>query len=455
MRKTCIFTILLCILGSSVFAYDVLVPANESCRTDILYPDTNRHDNSKLSVRSDASANKSWMKFDISGLENLETIRSVTLRVALHEDEALGTYTCDVSAVNDACLDNISWTQGDITWGNAPANDTADWYDPDFTKATLMGTITLVDPLAGDQFYVDVTSAIENDTDGTVQFILHNSTTLLQWATHDHSGGEAYYPTLIVTYPPLGADYPVPGVGEQVTSSLASLSWTNPEPNLPGAPITCDVYFGLDPNRPQMDMVPLGADVESVAINTTNFPTFGNLTGDPATKYYWFVDCHDTVKGLIEGEEWSFVVNDNTAPTVGAGTDQTIWLTSASTVTLSGSASDDGLPAAGTFTTTWAETAGPGTSVIDADDQLSTLVTFSERGDYTFTLTADDGELQTSDTVRVVVGDDTCDASHIESGDPYNPGDGNQDCVVDLADLQELIVNDWLNCTDDLMDCGF
>ena len=453
MKKTCIFTILLCLLGSSVYALDVLVPASVSCRTDIGYPTTN---SSKLSVRSDASANKSWIKFDVSGLENTETIRGVMLRLALHEGENPGTYTCDVSAVNDDCLDNIGWAEGDITWGNAPANNTTDWNDPDFAKATKMGTLTMVDPAAGDQYFIDVASAFEEDTDGIMQFILHRSSTLLQFATHDHSGGDAYHPTLIFIYPPLGADYPVPDVGEMVTSSLASLSWTNPEPNLPNEPITCDVYLGTDPNRLQMDMIPLGADVESVAINTTNFPNFGNLAGDPPTTYYWFVDCHDTVKGLIPGELWSFTVNDNTAPYgVDAGADQTIYLTSTNTVNLAGSASDDGRPAAGTFTTTWAETAGPGTSDIATPDQLSTTVTFTERGDYTFTLTADDSELQTTDTVRIVVGDDACDASHIETGADYNAADANQDCMVDLTDLQLLMVDNWLNCTDSLDNCGF
>ena len=79
---------------------------------------------------------------------------------------------------------------------------------------------------------------------------------------------------------------------------------------------------------------------------------------------------------------------------------------------------------------------------------------FVERGDYTFTLTADDGELQTTDTVRISVGDDACDASHISTGDPYSPADGNQDCIVTLADFAAMLTEDWFNCTDELTDCG-
>ena len=43
MKKTWIFAIILCLLGGSVFAYDVLVPANVSCRTDKTAPDTKKH----------------------------------------------------------------------------------------------------------------------------------------------------------------------------------------------------------------------------------------------------------------------------------------------------------------------------------------------------------------------------------------------------------------------------
>lgn len=63
-------------------------------------------------------------------------------------------------------------------------------------------------------------------------------------------------------------------------------------------------------------------------------------------------------------------------------------------------------------------------------------------------LTADDGEKQDSSTVRIVVGDNSCDASHLETGSAYAPGDDNEDCVVDLEDFLSLIARDWLNNTD-------
>jgi hypothetical protein len=456
MKKLCLLLLITSMFAGSVFAVEVTMSADVSCRTDSNNADSNRSDNSKLSIEvDDTEGAKSWIKFDqLDMLAEPNSIRGAILRLALHEAES-GDNSFDVSAVNNDYTTNINWAEGDITWNNAPANDTASYSGVLPGAATLMGTINLSDAQVGDQFFVDVSSAVLGDTDGIVQFILHNSTALIQVATHDHSSGEEYWPTLILEYPPLGADFPMPEVGETVTSSLATLSWTNPEPNDINDSISCDVYLGTEPNRPNMDMVSLAADIESASINTTNFPIYGNLTGDPATTYYWYVDCWDNGV-LIPGEEWSFTVDDNEAPyNVNAGTDQVTWMTNdPNTVNLVGTAQDDGLPSAGEFTTTWTETAGPETSIIISPDQLSTTVSFVEPGDYEFTLTADDGLLQTTDTVRIVVGADACDASHISTGAPYNDADANQDCLVDLQDFIELIVDDWLECTDTLTNCA-
>ncbi|MGB2865710.1 MAG: hypothetical protein WBC05_20430, partial [Sedimentisphaerales bacterium] len=86
---------------AGVFA-DIIIMADESCRTDFLEPDTNNHNSSKLSIRSDEKSAKSWIKFDLGELDvgNLET---ATLTVALHEPKD-GDRHFDVSYVNDDCL---------------------------------------------------------------------------------------------------------------------------------------------------------------------------------------------------------------------------------------------------------------------------------------------------------------------------------------------------------------
>ncbi|MBN1766007.1 MAG: carbohydrate-binding protein [Sedimentisphaerales bacterium] len=338
-----------CTLAGCVSAGEVLVPASVSCRTDLTQPDTNRSDSSKLSIRSDTSAAKSWIKFDLSALADRSSIRGAVLRLALHENE--GDYHFDVSAVNDDYTTNISWGEMDITWNNAPANDTASQYDPDFSKATLMGTIDLTgNYLAGSQHFIDVSPAILGDNDGIVQFILHNSNSLINCATHDHSGGAEYWPTLIVTYPPPGADYPDPAIGETVATDFGYLSW---QPGL-GA-VRSEIYLGKDtaavanaqrlggdvngdglvdlsdlvelvaqwlmaPSSPCPDLdysgivdlpdfAKIASDwqesADAVYLGSTTGSTFDLGALDPGTTYYWRVDSV-SCDGIEPGEVWNF-----------------------------------------------------------------------------------------------------------------------------------------------------
>jgi hypothetical protein len=336
------------IVGSA-WAGQVLVPASVSCRTDLMQPDTNRFDASKLSIRSDASAAKSWIKFDLGALPNRDTIRSAVLRLTLNEDE--GNLQFDVSAVNDAHQTNINWGKTDLTWNNAPANSTADRANPDFTKATKMGTVDLAGNfLAGAQHFMDVTPAVLGDTDGIVQFILHNSNSLINCAAHEHPGGADYWPTLILTYPPPGADYPVPAIGQSVSAELEILSW---QPG-PGA-VRSEIYFGTDaasvaaaqrpggdvngdglvdlsdlselafqwlmgPSAPCPDLdysgtvdlpdfAKLGADwqhaADAVYLGATAGTTFEPGDLDVNTAYYWRVDSV-SCDSVIAGEVWTF-----------------------------------------------------------------------------------------------------------------------------------------------------
>ncbi len=456
-------------IGTLVSAYAV-----QSCRTELFdgtnpRVNDNRHDASKLSVRGDSKASKSWIKFDLRnlGITDPNNLRSATLRITLHEGK---TGTCSLSYVKDICRDNINWAERDLTWNNAPGNiPSDDGINPrdtafavadlqknlDPAKAAFLATVDYsAGGVAGQQFFFDVLPALRGDTDGIVQFVLHNASGLTNFATHDHASGEAYWPKLEILIPPAGADNPYPCPGQKVNSNLVGLSWTNPDPNDGVSPIICTVYLGTEPNRLQMDHVTLGPDEHSVLINTDNFRNFGNLVNHQV--YWWVVDCEDPSRDnpLIEGLMWSFFVQDNEAPIVNAGFEQVIWLTETDTVQLEGTAEDDGQPEEpGTLTYTWARTAGPETAVLSNPNQLSTTVTFAERGDYTFTLTADDGELKTSASVRVVVGDNACDASHLSTGKPYDAGDVNHDCIVNLEDFAILFGNNWLDCTNTLAKC--
>ena len=71
---------------------------------------------------------------------------------------------------------------------------------------------------------------------------------------------------------------------------------------------------------------------------------------------------------------------------------------------LSGTASDDGLPAPpATLTTTWSVVSGVGTVTFANPAARATSATFSAAGTYTLRLTASDSALSASDTVVVIV----------------------------------------------------
>ena len=84
-----------------------------------------------------------------------------------------------------------------------------------------------------------------------------------------------------------------------------------------------------------------------------------------------------------------------------AGPDQTVPTRSA---TLSGSATDDGLPnPPGALTYKWTKASGPGTVTFANATGASTTVTFSVGGVYTLKLTVSDSVLSGSDTIVITV----------------------------------------------------
>ncbi len=471
MKSMCLLLVVLCLFGGTVFAA-TSITAVESIRTDHDYPNENDHNSKKLTIKN---GHKAWIKFDISSLD-VSRLSLATLTVTLHEGPEVDN-NCDLSVVNDDVSDvvdvtgitnyippegvtNEPWHDRNLTYNNAPGNLIGDDDFLDATKTTFITNFIVVGD-EGDSFDIDVLAALQADTDGIVQFVLHNSDNQINFATHDHNEEETWQ-VVINTF--RGATDPIPGDTASVETSLAELSWTNPEPNDPGASIICDVYLGTDPNRPQMDKVTLGPGASSVAINATNFPTFVPLVNN--TWYFWFVDCHDPSAGpgddaFMPGLTWSFYTDDNLAPAVNAGPDQVVWLGMSGTpgqelIFLDGNTSDDGQPdPPAAYTVLWTQVDnGAPAVIISPDDTDDTTVTIIARGVYEFTLTADDTAEQIPDTVEIIVGDNPCDASHMNTGAPYITGDENEDCLVDLWDLATLIAPNWLNCTDTLTNCG-
>jgi RHS repeat-associated protein len=91
----------------------------------------------------------------------------------------------------------------------------------------------------------------------------------------------------------------------------------------------------------------------------------------------------------------------NQPPVVNAGSGQTIQLPQ-TTVTLNGSATDDGLPN-GTLTIAWSKLSGPATVTFSSPSTAVTQATFSTAGTYTLQLSANDSALTTTSTVTITV----------------------------------------------------
>ncbi|HEX5832967.1 MAG TPA: hypothetical protein VFY34_03895, partial [Pyrinomonadaceae bacterium] len=92
----------------------------------------------------------------------------------------------------------------------------------------------------------------------------------------------------------------------------------------------------------------------------------------------------------------------NRPPAVDAGPDQTITLPTDS-VSLNGTATDDGLPLTSTLTTTWTKISGPGPVTFAAPGNPVTTATFTEPGMYVLRLTATDSLLTVFDEMTVEV----------------------------------------------------
>src|SRR5258705_3994185 len=91
----------------------------------------------------------------------------------------------------------------------------------------------------------------------------------------------------------------------------------------------------------------------------------------------------------------------NQAPTVNAGTNQTITLPA--NANLNGIAIDDGLPVGSSLSTAWSKSSGPGLVMFANANSLTTSANFSAAGVYVLRLTADDSEEATSSELTISV----------------------------------------------------
>ncbi|HEC02851.1 MAG TPA: hypothetical protein ENI81_04875 [Phycisphaerales bacterium] len=232
---------------------------------------------------------------------------------------------------------------------------------------------------------------------------------------------------------------PNPADGGTVGPGQVELSWTLPDPCVPGQPVAVDVYFTDD-----LQALEWFTDPAAIQVVGKQSVTSAVVQAQPKTRYYWAVDTYiGDPNDPIFGPIFSFVA-DNLAPEVNAGQDVVTWLDAGGrTGNLDATVIDSDA-----YTVQWTVVSepddpnSPDASIADPSAE-DTSITLSALGEYVLQLEAFDGEYSGSDTVTISVYYDNCQAA--QSLPDYVPlaGDINGDCIVDDVDLA-LLQENWL-----------
>jgi len=233
---------------------------------------------------------------------------------------------------------------------------------------------------------------------------------------------------------------PNPVDGGSVSPGEVELSWTLPDPCVPGQPVPVDVYFTND-----LELLKQFTDPAAIRIVSKQNVTSVVVQTQSKTQYYWAVDAYvgspaDPVLGPI----FTFFT-DNQAPTVQVEKDLvTTWLTNGTVdVNLDATVIDDGF--IGPYSVAWTVVSEPneGTAVLSDAGAEDTSVSLSAIGQYVLQLEADDGEYTGSHTVTINVYADGCEAAKSLPDFQLIPGDINEDCIVNELDLA-ILEEHWL-----------
>ena len=217
------------------------------------------------------------------------------------------------------------------------------------------------------------------------------------------------------------------------------LSWTLPDPCVPGQAVSVDVYFTDD-----LQALEQFTDPDAMRIVSKQSVSSAVVQTLPKTRYYWAIDSYiGSDNDPVYGPIFSFMA-DNLPPQVNAGADVVTWLADGVRVgNMDATVTDDG--SISPYTVEWTVVSEPneGMAVIEAASAEDTGITLSALGEYVLQLEASDGEYSGSDTVTINVYSDSCEAA--QSLADYVPlvGDLNGDCKVDEADMA-LLEENWL-----------
>ncbi len=224
-----------------------------------------------------------------------------------------------------------------------------------------------------------------------------------------------------------------------VSPGEVELSWTLPDPCVPGQPVLVDVYFTDD-----LELLQQFTDPAAIQVVSKQNVTSCVVQTQIKTQYYWAVDTYvgdpnDPVFGPI----FRFYT-DNFPPEVDAGADVVTWLEDGvSTGNLDATVIDnEDCSVQWTVVSEPNDPNSPDAMITDPTAE-DVVITLSALGQYILQIEAFDGEYTGSDTVTINVYNDSCEAA--QSLPDYVPlvGDINGDCRVDIDDLLLLLEN-WL-----------
>lgn len=252
-------------------------------------------------------------RFDISGGVGGD-LSGATLTFG--QFTATRSRTVAIYALADGPWD--AWDESTTNYGNfpgmsSPYNDGYLHFDP--AMYTIIGTVATVQDSAWDTAETLVsgeldTSFVAYDTNGLVTLMVYQETTDASASFYFSSKESiASYPLQVVpllTFPNAlpCATNPVPANTGVVSEIPMTLSWTNVAPAVEGGVITCDAYFGVDPNFADMEMISTGAGENSVALSS--FAAAANMAQGT---YYWCVMTHDSSSDPVDlgiSPIWSF-----------------------------------------------------------------------------------------------------------------------------------------------------
>jgi len=256
---------------------------------------------------------KGYIRFDVA-----DTVSEASLVMTVSTNNEGGggttpqTFTIEVYGLAES-LDH-TWTETDITWNNAPGNNTS---NSDFNEdATLLGSF-IVEPLPvgnivsfSDPNLVDF---INSDTDNQVTLLLRRTVGTsgshnIAFASKENSN---YSPPALNMEVATKAFGPDPADGALLETTWTSLSWRALD-----SAVSHDVYIGDNfdnVNDGVGDSFQVNQTDTTILIGFPGFPVPGGLI--PGTTYYWRVDEVNEAdpNSPWRGDVWSFSVAPQTA----------------------------------------------------------------------------------------------------------------------------------------------